>query len=76
MDDEMEISLKALCLVNDFRGKGYTTRRSFLQVISDALPEYCSQDGFNQLTLFWLGRLRKPEMNKDVETVLFRLKGE
>ncbi|MDM1408584.1 hypothetical protein [Myroides sp. DF42-4-2] len=71
-DEEIAIRARALKILSDFRGLGFTTRKSFLNVVMDKVPELDSHDGGNRLVNFWTGREFK--LNDQLEQVLENLK--
>lgn len=75
-DDETSFSAQALYLVNEFKKKGFTDRRAFLQIVSDKLPEYRTVKGQETLRNYWLGRVRQQGVNDHIESVLESLKAE
>jgi len=72
VDEEIALRAKALKILSDFRGLGYTTRKSFIAIVMEALPELNSHEGGNRLVNFWAGREFK--LNNDLEKVLDNLK--
>ncbi len=72
VDDEIAIRAKALKILSDFRGLGFTTRKSFLNVVMSHVAELDSHDGGNRLVNFWAGREFK--LNDQLENLLENLK--
>lgn len=71
-DEEIAERAKSLKLLSDFRALGFKSRKSFLTVVMDLVPELNNHAGGNRLVNFWATREFK--MNDVLESVLNELK--
>lgn len=75
-DEEMEIAAKACFIVNNFRRLGFTSRKSFVQIVMDLNENYRGYKDVELLNRFWVLRVRDIKVNVDLENVLDKLKAE
>lgn len=75
-DAETETAASVLYLINEFKHRGFTSRAAFLEIVCEKKPQYSTIDGTDLLRGAWLGRVRRPELNADLESVLESLKTE
>lgn len=67
---------EAVKLRSEIMSLGFNTRRSFLKICLDYLPAYHTLEGTQELTNWWLYRLRDTRVNNDVAHVIKCLKNE
>lgn len=67
---------EAVKLRSEIMSMGFNTRRAFLKICLDHLPEYNTLEGMQSLTNWWLYRLREDRVNNAVAHVIKSLKNE
>lgn len=72
VDDEIANRAYALWLLNEFRALGFETRKAFVNVVMDYLPELNSFQGGCRLNNFWASR--EFGLSEELEKVLEHLK--
>lgn len=73
-DDEMEIMAVSVSLLNEFKVLGFTTRRSFVEMVMGEKTAYHEYEKMKGLEQFWAGRSRDKFLNADLQIVLDKLK--
>jgi len=73
---EMGEKIKALSLINDFVGLGFSNRIAFMSIATHYFPKYRESKANSRLSNWFYGKRTTGELNADMEIVLNKLKNE
>ncbi len=75
-DEVVQVMATAISVLNEFKKKGFTSRKAFIEIVQEKCPELNNYDGLNKLGLFWIGRIKEDDFNAKLDAVLESLKAE
>lgn len=73
IDDSSALRVSSLKLWVECRSKGITTRRLFVEKMTEEFPKYKKYEGLRKLESFWVNRLFEESLNIDVEKMISKL---
>lgn len=73
---KIALALEATKILNDFLSLGFKTRKSFIVIVQDYLPEFKDYQNLSMLETFWLMRVQNKVLNEKLATVIDLLKNE
>jgi len=76
IDEEVKLMAESAKIINEFKKRGFITRKAFVGVVADNHKPYVNITAFNKLNTYWAGRVRDAEMNQTLLTILETLKNE